>query len=88
VQENSSKVVDQNGEPLVVYHQTGSEFTEFNTKNSVAGKYDNEMPTGIFLKPSNADIGLSGKKQMPLFANLLNPLRLKDRQSLSDYLIN
>lgn len=27
--ENASKVVDENGEPLVVYHGTEAEFTEF-----------------------------------------------------------
>lgn len=29
-----SKVVDENGDPLVVYHGTGSEFTEFDIKRS------------------------------------------------------
>lgn len=28
-QDNTSKVVDENGEPLVVYHGTEAEFTEF-----------------------------------------------------------
>ena len=62
-----------------LYHQTGADFTEFNTENELAGKYDWELPTGVFLKPSNNDIGLKGKKQMELFARLKNPLLFKDR---------
>ena len=36
---NASKVVDENGEPLVVYHGTTSEFTEFDKNEK--GKYTN-----------------------------------------------
>ena len=56
----ASKVVDGNGEPLVVYHQTGNDFTVFDTKHTGAGEFDSEMPTGIFMKPTNSNIGLSG----------------------------
>lgn len=35
--ENASKVIDENGEPLVVYHGTDEEFTEFKD----TGRYDN-----------------------------------------------
>ena len=49
----ASKVVDGNGEPLVVYHQTGNDFTVFDTKHTGAGEFDSEMPTGIFMKPTN-----------------------------------
>ena len=57
---SASKVVDGNGEPLVVYHQTGNDFTVFDTKHTGAGEFDSEMPTGIFMKPTNSNIGLSG----------------------------
>ena len=63
-----------------LYHQTGADFTEFNTENQSAGKYDWELPAGTFLKPSDSDIGLKGKKQMELYAKLQNPLEFKDRQ--------
>ena len=46
----ASKVVDGNGEPLVVYHQTGNDFTVFDTKHTGAGEFDSEMPTGVFMK--------------------------------------
>ena len=47
---SASKVVDGNGEPLVVYHQTGNDFTVFDTKHTGAGEFDSEMPTGVFMK--------------------------------------
>jgi hypothetical protein len=42
---NTSKVVDSNGEPLVVYHGTASDFTVFDA--SKAGKHFND-PTGFY----------------------------------------
>ena len=48
---SASKVVDGNGEPLVVYHQTGNDFTVFDTEHTGAGEFDSEMLTGIFMKP-------------------------------------
>lgn len=68
-----------------LYHQTGADFTEFNTENELAGKYDWELPTGVFLKPSNNDIGLKGKKQMELFAKMQNPLHFKNRAEAREF---
>jgi len=68
-----------------LYHQTGAEFTEFNTENQVAGKFDWQLPTGIFLKPSDNDIGLKGKKQMGLFAKTENPLRFTNRSEAQEF---
>ncbi|MBO5321703.1 MAG: hypothetical protein J6B22_03740 [Clostridia bacterium] len=68
-----------------LYHQTGADFTEFNTDNQKAGKYDWELPTGMFLKPSNDDIGLKGKKQMDLYAKQRNPLNFRDRAEAQQY---
>ena len=74
--------MDGNGEPLVVYHQTGNDFTVFDTKHTGAGEFDSEMPTGIFMKPTNSNIGLSGNKQMALYANIRNPLTVNNRAEL------
>lgn len=79
---SASKVVDGNGEPLVVYHQTGNDFTVFDTKHTGAGEFDSEMPTGIFMKPTNSNVGLSGNKQMALYANIRNPLTVNNRAEL------
>ncbi len=37
--ENSSKVIDENGEPLVVYHGTSKKFNRFNWKKSAQGVF-------------------------------------------------
>ena len=79
---SASKVVDGNGEPLVVYHQTGNDFTVFDANKKGAGEFDSEMPTGIFMKPTNSNIGLSGNKQMALYANIRNPLTVNNRAEL------
>lgn len=78
----ASKVVDNNGEPLVLYHQTGKEFTTFDTKQNGSGEFDSEMPTGIFMKPTNNDIGVGGNIQMPLYASIKNPLIVNNRGEL------
>lgn len=78
----SSKVVDEGGKPLVVYHQTDADFTVFDTESKGAGRFDDETPNGIFLKPTSNDIGLQGKKQMALYANIKNPLSVNSRDDL------
>ena len=80
---SSSKVVNADGTPMVVYHQTGNEFSVFDPKHSGAGSSDNQTPFGIFLKSSDKDIGIKGKKQMALYANIRNPFRALDRYDLT-----
>lgn len=46
--ETASKVVNDDGTPRVMYHQTGARFTVFNTDNEVAGKFDSDTPVGMF----------------------------------------
>ena len=67
-------------EPVTRWHQTGRGFTKFNTDNPKAGLNDSETPNGIFFKTNDHDIGLDGKKQMPLYLKLQNPLRFADRK--------
>ena len=78
----ASKVVNEDGTPKIVYHQTENEFTVFETRREGAGTRDNGTPFGIFLKSSNKDIGLRGKKQMALYARIESPLRAKNRSEL------
>ena len=59
--EAASKVVNEDGTPKILYHQTGEDFTVFDTKHKGASTGDNESPFGIFMKPGNNDIGLEGK---------------------------
>lgn len=81
-----SKVVDENGNLLVVYHQTDSDFTVFDTHHEGAGSYDYETPYGVFLKPMNNNIGVKGSKQMKLYANITNPLIVPNRAEMLRYL--
>lgn len=52
-----------------------------------AGEFDSEMPTSIFMKPTNSNIGLSGNKQMALYANIRNPFIANSRKELVDFYI-
>ncbi len=78
-----SKVVDAEGRLLVLYHQTDGDFTVFDPRHVGAGTTDSETPSGVFLKPTAEDIGLRGKRQMKLYANITNPLSVRDRAELS-----
>lgn len=75
----SSKVVDENGEPLIVYHGTPSEFTVFNVSDIGihAGTLDQAQSR------SN-EKGQDQFKIMELTMNIKNPLRLKDARSWRD----
>ena len=77
-----SKVRDKDGNLLVMYHQTDGAFTVFDTKRDGAGARDNETPFGIFLKTTDRDIGVRGKNQMALYANITNPLHAENRADL------
>lgn len=81
----NSSVLDESGRLLVLYHQTGSEFTVFDTNKQGAGHSDYEMPHGIFLKPTAANIGLKGDKQMRLYANITRPLVFMNREQAQSY---
>lgn len=66
--ENVSKVVDENGEPLVVTHATNAEpFTVFHRgeRAGLSGK-------GIYFSPDG--VGIWGKNIMRCFLNVRNPL--------------
>ena len=76
----ASKVVNADGTPKIVYHQTGADFTVFNTDNPAAGKYDSETPNGIFFKDNDHDIGFTGKKQMAVYLSIRKPLRFSNRE--------
>ena len=64
--ENSSKIVDDNGEPIVVYHTTDNDFTIFND--------------GIIFFSKDI-ISRFGKKVLKCFLSIKNPYTLNDAQS-------
>ena len=67
--ENASKVVDENGEPLVVYHGTSAEFTTFKKGR------DSGMHFGTLEQATNR----SSRYVMPVFLNIRNPKRTHDK---------
>lgn len=83
--ETASKVVNDDGTPRVMYHQTGARFTVFNTDNEVAGKFDSDTPVGMFFKSTEKDIGVSGNKQMKVYLNARNVLEFSNRNDIHSY---
>ena len=85
-----SKVVDESGEPKVMYHQTTKEAadniyeTEFDITKGKARLGDNLMPDGFFFKPTESDIGVGGdnKVQMPVYLDIKKPFYIKDREDM------
>lgn len=78
----ASKVVNADGTPKVVYHQTAEDFTIFEPRHQGAGTRDSDTPFGIFMKSSDKNIGVKGEKQMALYAKIVNPLTVIDRADL------
>lgn len=75
-------LLNKNGTPKVLYHQTSEDFEAFDTRHKGAGTNDDETPFGIFMKPHNQDIGLKGKKQLAVYAKISNPIVANDRADL------
>ena len=89
LQTNSSKIVDENGEPMVMWHETGNEFSIFDPRQFGAGASDYVTPFGIFLKYSPNPIGVArggDEKQMALYVNMQNPIEFANREEMEDYL--
>ncbi|MFI3315504.1 MAG: hypothetical protein R3Y04_07570, partial [Rikenellaceae bacterium] len=77
LQTNSSKVVDENGEPLVVYHGTDNEFSVFDIERLSEGSGDmGTRGSGFYFSPSGMSASMYGYIEMPLFLSLKTPLIL------------
>lgn len=81
----NSKVVDSQGRPLVVYHQTSEIFNTFERGRDKAGKYDYETPGGFFFKSSDRNIGIAGNIQMPVYLKAEKTITFDNRQQLQKY---
>ena len=82
-----SKIVNADGTPRVVYHQTSKVFTVFNTDNPVAGANDSETPNGIFFKQNDHDIGIGGDIQMAVYLRMEKPLHFKNRKEANAWYV-
>lgn len=67
---NASKVVDENGEPLVVYHESPNKFTTFDTSKK---RYNVHDVKGIWTSTIDRKGRGYGENIYPLFVNLRNP---------------
>ena len=74
---NASKVVDENGEPLVVYHGTNADFTEF--------KFTTPREAFYFGNKEGAKGYTTTDKTMPLFVNIKNPLLAENYNIVSQF---
>ena len=79
----ASKVIDENGEPLVVYHETDVKWDIFDPNYNIRKKYG----TGLYTTTRKELSGHHGDIQMPLFLNIRTPLEgepLKDDNTIND----
>lgn len=67
--QNASKVVDENGEPLVVYHGSDADFTVFDPSR---GRVNMDIQ-GMFFSPWDIDAGGYGGNVRAFFLNIRNP---------------
>ena len=70
LQTNSSKVVDENGEPHPVWHITNEGFTSFEASKS---RQNADIPA-FYFATNKDDWKDMGSKAMPVFLNLRNPV--------------
>lgn len=91
--ENASKVVDENGEPMVVYHGTFNEFNTFE-KNRLGENTDFNASDENFAKTAHIGFWFNDKKidfykyHKAAFLNMKEPLEYSSLASLSEDLSN
>lgn len=71
--DNASKVVDENGEPMVVYHGTKNEFYEFDTNKQLIGW----LGKGFYFSKNKSEAKDYGKRLLKCFLNIKNPFVIK-----------
>ena len=81
-----SKIVNTNGTPKVVYHQTNNKAKEgiykkgFDISKGQARLSDNLVPEGFFFKENDSNIQLSkDNTQLKFYLSIQNPLIVKSR---------
>ena len=88
---NASKVVDENGEPAIMYHATNNDFSTFRVDSEMGAHFGNlKQATTIAEKKLDGKYyrygveGPNGQNIMPCFISIKNPLRTHDFGSFSD----
>lgn len=87
-----TKVVDKDGNPQILYHQTRNENVKpieqsgFEFGREGSGNTDYQTPLGIFMKPTKRTLPLTNdiqdERQIPLVVSMKNPLHVKNRDEL------
>lgn len=76
-----SKVVNDNGEPLVVYHGTDRAFTTFRGGRDLGLHFGDEDAANTALwsaRPDYSETPVTGENIIPVYLAISNPLRLED----------
>ena len=71
-----SKVVDENGEPMVVYHGTNADFDAFEPST------DGLLGKGVYLTPYESESEGYGKRIIPVYVSIKNPFIIKGRKDM------
>lgn len=87
---NASKVVDENGEPMVVYHGTDAIFNEFDTTDrTLATEYEVKHPLGdnmgAFFTSKKSSTIYFGKNRMATFLNIKDPKKFISQSDFRGY---
>ena len=91
LQENSSKVVDENGEPLVVYHGTNENFNIFDKKKAGSGNDKGLRGKGFYLSPNQKTSEAYGGRVISAYISLkhpFNPSEFASAEEVSKHLTN
>jgi predicted ABC-type ATPase len=89
-----SKVVDADGNPLVVYHGTASKFDEFSpdkgfsTTDRIGSWFGIDSTIADQRSSAHAKINAdkAGQSTVPVFLNIEKPLVLENREQLNEYI--
>jgi hypothetical protein len=73
---NASKVVDENGEPLVVYHGTRESFDEFSSEVRPRNFRQEAVNYSFWFTSNEKNSELYGNQVMEVFLNSRNPLEI------------
>lgn len=83
---NCSKVVDNNGLPLIVYHGTESDFDEF--KSEFMGKTGTALGQGFYFSSNKDDAGMFGSNVKAFYLNIRKPLSLDNLTLTPNEILN
>ena len=84
--ESVSKVVDENGEPRVVYHGTNEDYNAFDD-SLIGSNTGNEghAGRGFYFADTAYEASYYGNYVMPVFLNIRNPADFNKKSTISEY---